>query len=114
MNIRKLYLASIKYSDRGKMDNQIATLLDENATLRKENETLKKENEEIMARLKRYTTNPSFKNYYNQNKEVVQQSQKKYIDKLKEEDPERLKEYRRKANQRYREKKKKLQNEIEK
>lgn len=88
------------------MDNQLQTLLDENAKLKVEIELLKKENEEIQARLKKYTTNPSYKNYYNNNKDVVQETQKRYIDKLKEEDPERLKEYRRKANQRYRDKKK--------
>lgn len=88
------------------MDNQLQILEDENARLKLEIETLKKENEDITARLKKYTTNPSYKNYYNKNKDVVQETQKRYIEKLKEQDPERLKEYRRKANQRYREKKK--------
>ena len=88
------------------MDNQMQDLLDENAKLKLEIETLKRENEEISARLKKYTTNPSFKNYYNQNKDAVQETQKRYMNKLKEENPEKLKEYRKQANQRFREKKK--------
>jgi len=88
------------------MDNQLQTLLDENARLKVEIECLKKENEDITTRLKKYTTNPSYKNYYNQNKDAVQETQKRYIDKMKLEDPERYKQYRKEANQRYREKQK--------
>lgn len=87
------------------MENQLKELQDENAKLKLEVETLKKENEDITARLKKYTTNPSFKKYYNQNKDAVQETQRRYMNKLKEEDPERIKEYRRQANQRYRDKK---------
>jgi hypothetical protein len=36
----------------------------------------------------------------------VQETQKRYMNKLKEENPEKLKEYRKQANQRYYEKKK--------
>ncbi len=88
------------------MDNQVQALQDENTKLKLEIENLKRENEDITARLKKYTTNPSYKNYYNQHKDVVQETQKRYMNKLKEEDPERVKEYRRIANQKYREKKK--------
>lgn len=105
MNIRKLYLASIKYSDRGKMDSQIATLLDENATLRKENETLKKENEEIQARLKRYINNEAHKKYYENHKDEIKIQQKTYLEKLRSENPEKVKEYWKKANQKRKDKK---------
>jgi hypothetical protein len=69
-------------------------------------EQLLLENDELKTKLKKYTTNPSFKNYYKQNKDIVQETQRKYRDKLLSEDPERLKEYQRKASKKYYEKKK--------
>ena len=81
------------------MESKIATLLDENATLRKENETLKKENEEILARLKRYINNEAHKKYYENHKDEIKIQQKTYLDKLRSENPEKVKEYWKKANQ---------------
>ena len=83
------------------MDNQVNI-----ETLLEENKMLKQANEELTAKLKKYTTNPSFKKYYRENKDAVQETQKKYIDKMKKEDPEKYKQYRKEANKRYREKKK--------
>jgi len=60
------------------------------ALLREQVKTLK-------ARLAKYTNNDRHKRYYENNKDKVKQNAKKYIEKLKEENPEKLKEYRHKA-----------------
>ena len=82
------------------------TTHDEIIKLKSQVDQLQLENEELKNKLKKYTTNPSFKNYYKQNKDTVQESQRKYREKLLSEDPERLKEYQRKASKKYYEKKK--------
>lgn len=82
------------------------TTHDEITKLKSQVDLLLLENEELKNKLKKYTTNPSFKNYYKQNKDTVQESQRKYREKLQLEDPERLKEYQRKASKKYYEKKK--------
>ena len=82
------------------------TTQDEITKLKSQVDLLLLENEELKNKLKKYTTNPSFKNYYKQNKDTVQESQRKYREKLQIEDPERLKEYQRKASKKYYEKKK--------
>lgn len=82
------------------------TTHDEIIKLKSQVDQLQLENEELKNKLKKYTTNPSFKNYYKQNKDTVQESQRKYREKLHIEDPERLKEYQRKASKKYYEKKK--------
>lgn len=82
------------------------TTLDEITKLKSQVDLLLLENIELKNKLKKYTTNPSFKNYYKQNKDTVQESQRKYREKLQLEDPERLKEYQRKASKKYYEKKK--------
>ena len=82
------------------------TTQDEISKLKSQVDLLLLENEELKNKLKKYTTNPSFKNYYKQNKDTVQESQRKYREKLQLEDPERLKEYQRKASKKYYEKKK--------
>jgi hypothetical protein len=88
------------------MDNQLQTLLDENAKLKVEIELLKKDNEEIQARLKKYINNDAHKKYYENHKQEVKETHYKYIDKMKAEEPEKYKQYRKDANQRYRDKKK--------
>lgn len=82
------------------------TTQDEITKLKSQVDLLLLENIELKNKLKKYTTNPSFKNYYKQNKDTVQESQRKYREKLQLEDPERLKEYQRKASKKYYEKKK--------
>ena len=45
--------------------------------------------------MKKYTNNNRHIKYYENNKEVVKERTKNYVDKLKNENPEKLKEWRR-------------------
>jgi predicted RNase H-like nuclease (RuvC/YqgF family) len=85
--------------------------------LEKENEELKnkiKESEdkikELEEKLKTYTYNHRHKKYYDNNSEVIKEKNKNYLDKIKIEDPEKLKKYRHTA---YLNRKAKLQKENE-
>jgi hypothetical protein len=82
--------------------------------IKKENEELKeklllleKENEELKEHLKKYTNGENNKRYYEKNKEKVKQQGAEYLKKISEENPEKLKEYRRNA---YLKRKEKLKN----
>jgi predicted secreted protein len=63
--------------------------------IKKEVEELKKKNVELEERLKKYTNGDNHKRYYKKNKEKVMELGANYLQKLKEENPEKLKEYRR-------------------
>jgi predicted MPP superfamily phosphohydrolase len=63
--------------------------------IKKEVEELKKKNTELEERLKKYTNGDNHKRYYEKNKEKVMELGANYLQKLKEENPEKLKEYRR-------------------
>ena len=63
--------------------------------IKKEVEELKKKNIELEERLKKYTNGDNHKRYYKKNKEKVMELGANYLQKLKEENPEKLKEYRR-------------------
>jgi hypothetical protein len=75
----------------------------------KENEKLKTEIIELKEQLKKYTYGNTHRRYYEKNKEKVKEGGANYLKKLKEENPEKLKEYRRTA---YENKKKKLKEVI--
>jgi hypothetical protein len=62
-----------------------------------ENEKLKNEIIELKDQLKKYTYGNTHKRYYEKNKEKVKEGGANYLKKLKEENPEKLKEYRRTA-----------------
>ena len=62
--------------------------------LRKENETLKQQNKELQERLSAYTNSDSHKRYYESHSSEVKAKAKVYLGKLKETNPEKLKEYR--------------------
>lgn len=64
-----------------------------------ENERLKKEVNELREHLKKYTFGDNHKRYYEKNKEKVKEGGAKYLQKLKEENPEKLREYWRRAYQ---------------
>ncbi len=64
-----------------------------------ENERLKKEIIELKEHLKIYTFGDNHKRYYKKNKKKVKKGGAKYLQKLKEEYPEKLREYWRKAYQ---------------
>ncbi len=75
--------------------------------LLQENQKLKLKNEELENKLQKYTNSDGHKRYYEKNKEIVKEKGKTYLQKLKEENPDKLKEYRRTA---YLNRKAKLQN----
>uniref|UniRef100_A0A6C0HLK3 Uncharacterized protein n=1 Tax=viral metagenome TaxID=1070528 RepID=A0A6C0HLK3_9ZZZZ len=83
------------------MDNT----LDEINKLKKENAEQKQIIQDLEIRLKKYTNNQGHKKYLEQHKEQIQTLQKNYINKLKEENPEKLKEYWQRANQKRKNKK---------
>ena len=62
--------------------------------LRKENEVLKQQNKELQERLSAYTNSDSHKRYYESHSTEVKEKAKVYLGKLKESNPEKLKEYR--------------------
>ena len=63
----------------------------------KENEKLKKEIIELKEQLKKYSYGNTHRRYYEKNKEKVKEGGANYLKKLKEENPDKLKEYRRTA-----------------
>jgi predicted nucleic acid-binding Zn-ribbon protein len=75
--------------------------------LLQEIQALKNRNQELEHKLQKYTNSDGHKRYYEKNKDVVKEKGKSYLHKLKEENPEKLKEYRRTA---YLNRKLKLQN----
>ena len=56
---------------------------------------LKHKIQELEERLKKYTNGDNHKRYYEKNKDKVKEIGANYLNKLKEENPEKLKEYRR-------------------
>jgi hypothetical protein len=68
----------------------IEELYDEIHNLRSQVQLLK-------SQLEKYTNNDRHKRYYNNNKDRIKQNAKRYIEKLKDENPDKLKEYRKKA-----------------
>ena len=62
--------------------------------MKEEIEALKNKNTELEEKLKTYTSNHRHKKYYDNNTEVVIQRAKTYMDKIKETNPEKLKEWR--------------------
>lgn len=64
-------------------------------TLVKENELLKKRNEELRQQLNNLTD--SKRKYYEKNKDTVKEKASQRLKKIAEENPEKLKEYRRNA-----------------
>lgn len=75
--------------------------------LLQENQELKLKNEELEKKLQKYTNSDGHKRYYEKNKDIVKEKGKTYLQKLKEENPDKLKEYRRTA---YLNRKEKLKN----
>ena len=88
--------------------------------LSKENVILKEKIKELKEKLriseenkKRYTNSEAHKKYYSEHKEEVKAKGKAYLQKLKAEDPETLKAYWRKSNEKRKLKKKEIKNENE-
>jgi len=72
-----------------------------------ENIKLKEENTLLKEKLEKYMS--QHKNYYENNKEIVNEKAKQRLKKLSEENPEKIKEYRRNA---YLKRKEKMKNQI--
>jgi hypothetical protein len=70
---------------------------EENRNLKLEIEDLKTKNADLEKRLKLYTNPVRNQRYYENNCEIIKERAKVYIDKLKNENPEKLKEYRKTA-----------------
>ena len=58
-----------------------------------ENTTLKKTIQELEERLKTYTNNHRHKKYYEKNKETIKEKAKEYTQRMKLENPEKVKEW---------------------
>jgi len=81
---------------------------DEITALKEKIEKMEKYIMELEEHLKKYTNNNRHLKYYENNKEVVKERTKNYVEKLKTENPEKLKEWRRNY---YLKRKEKLENE---
>jgi RPA family protein len=80
-------------------------LLSENTFLKHINSELLAKVDELTTRLHKYTNGENHKRYYEKNKEKIKQSGATYLQKLKTENPEKIKAY---SKQAYANKKKKL------
>uniref|UniRef100_A0A6C0DBV0 Uncharacterized protein n=1 Tax=viral metagenome TaxID=1070528 RepID=A0A6C0DBV0_9ZZZZ len=81
--------------------------------MKKENQELKHKVIDLEERLKKYTNGENHKRYYQKNKEKVKELGTNYIQKIKEENPEKLKEYRRTAYLNRKNKLKNIENNIQ-
>ena len=73
------------------------TDIDNETKLMAEIEELKKRNQELEDKLKLYTNPERNKKYYEKNSNIVKEKAKIYMDKIKETNPEKLKEWRHQA-----------------
>ena len=80
-------------------------LLEENKKLKEHIETQNQHIQEIEIKLKRYMNNDAHKKYYSTHKESIINQQNSYRAKIKAENPEKLKEYRKRSYQKEKEKK---------
>jgi hypothetical protein len=71
--------------------------IEEYEKIKKELEEIKNKNKELEEKLKSYTSNHRHKKYYENNSDVVKERAKNYMDKIKETNPEKLKEWRHNA-----------------
>jgi FtsZ-binding cell division protein ZapB len=65
--------------------------------LKLEIEELKNRNNELEEKLKSYTNPIRNKKYYEKNSDIVKEKAKNYMEKIKETNPEKLKEWRQRA-----------------
>jgi len=75
------------------------------------NKTIKEmtlQNAELEVRLKKYTNGENHKRYYEKNKEKIKETGASYLEKLKNENPEKIKEYSHRAYINQKKKKEKL------
>ena len=65
--------------------------------LKKENKEYKNKIKVLEDKLKKYTNTDRHKRYYEKNKEKIKENAKKYMERMKNENPDKLKEWRRNA-----------------
>lgn len=65
--------------------------------LKQKIESLEKQLAETQTKLEKYTNNDRHKKYYEKNKTRIKANAKRYLNRLKDENPEKLKEYRHNA-----------------
>jgi len=82
------------------MDIRDAQLLQKDAIIMKQKNEIKLLTETVDSlrkQLEKYTNNQRHKRYYEQNKEKVKENAKQYLNRLKMENPDKLREYRHRA-----------------
>jgi sugar-specific transcriptional regulator TrmB len=82
------------------MDLRDAQLLQKDAIIMKQKNEIKLLTETVDSlrkQLEKYTNNQRHKRYYEQNKEKVKENAKQYLNRLKMENPDKLREYRHRA-----------------
>jgi FtsZ-binding cell division protein ZapB len=88
--------------------NIMSVSIEEYNILLLEIEKLKNKNNELEEHLKNYTNSKSHQKYYQNNKNIIKEKAKEYKEKIKYENPDKIKEYARRA---YLKKKEKNDNE---
>jgi len=78
-------------------DNNTKLLVEQNNALKSQNNDLLIKISDLEERLKKYTNGSNHKRYYEKNKEKIKESGSNYLQKLKLENPEKLKEYSKRA-----------------
>ena len=68
--------------------------IEEYNNIKKELDELKKKNDDLETKLKSYTNNNRHKKYYENNADAIKEKSKNYMEKIKETNPEKLKEWR--------------------
>ena len=68
--------------------------IDKYNNIKKELDELKKKNDDLETKLKSYTNNNRHKKYYENNAHAIKEKSKNYMEKIKETNPEKLKEWR--------------------
>ena len=110
--IHKTMLEDTNNVDTNFTNDFTEQVLTKNSNLQRENALLLKKIEELEIRLKKYTNGDNHKRYYEKNKNKIKETGTAYLQKLKVENPDKLKEYSHNAYQR--KKLKKQQEEEEK
>ena len=87
------------------VNEELNVVLNENKFLKQINSDLLAKVDELTTRLHKYTNGENHKRYYEKNKEKIKQSGATYLQKLKAENPGKIKEYSKRA---YANKKKKI------
>ena len=86
------------------MNDNTNNLVDENNKLKEKIKELEEKIIQQEEKIKKYTNSESHKKYYEEHKEEIKKRGLAYLKKLKQENPEKLKEYRRNAYLRQKEK----------